>query len=137
MTMKSLTISLFLLLLPLAGITQEIHPDVQAALDWQLPKNDCKPPSVKPSHVTTGQERKLIKATKKYEKCMNKYRAILAEDHQKMMDSAAHGLTQDQADTIMGHIKVIQKVLQPLPVPPVSTMELDDPSVFFGTQRGH
>jgi hypothetical protein len=134
--MKSLSITLLLLLLPVAGLTQEIHPDVQAAIDWQLPENDCKPPSLKQSHVTTGQERKLERATRKYEKCMSEYRAILAEDQQKMMDSAAHGLTQSQADTIMGHIKIIQKVMEPVTVPPVSAMELDDPSVFLVPSEG-
>ncbi len=135
--MKSLTISLCLLLLPLAGYAQDVHPDIQAALDWQLPANDCKPPVIKQSNVTSGQERKLKRAAKKYEKCLGKYRTILAEDQQKMMDSAVHGLTQDQADTIMWHLKVIQKVLQPVTPAPVPAMELDDPSVFFGTQRGH
>jgi hypothetical protein len=135
--MKSLSIMLLALLQPTVGLTQEIHPDVQAAVDWQLPENDCEPPRVKQSHVTTGQEQKLKRATKKYEKCMSQYSAILAEDQQKMMDSAAHGLTQIQANTIMGHLTVILNITQPVPRPPVISMELDDPSVFFGTQRGH
>ena len=54
-----------------------------------------------------------------------------------MMDSAAHGLTQDQADTIMGHIRVIQNLLAPPNVPPVSALELDDPPVFLAMQQGH
>lgn len=136
-TIKSLTISLCLLLLPLAGYAQDVHPDIQAALDWQLPANDCKPPVIKQSNVTSGQERKLKRAAKKYEKCLGKYRAILGEEQQKMMDSAVHGLTQDQADTIMWHLKVIQKVLQPATVAPVSALELDDSPVFLAMQQEH
>jgi hypothetical protein len=135
--MKSLTISLCLLLLPLAGYAQDVHPDVQAALDWQLPVYDCKPPGIKQSNVASGQDRKLKREAKKYEKCLGKYKAILVEDQQKMMESAVHGLTQDQADTIMWHLKVIQKVLQPATVPPVSALELDDSPVFLALQQAH
>ncbi len=137
LTMKSLTISLCLVLLPTGSIAQDIHPDVQAALDWQLPVNDCEPPSIKQSHDTTGLERKLRRAIRKYEKCMYKYMTTLEKDQQKMMDSAAHGLTQDQADTIMRHITVIRKQLQPTIVPPVSALELDDPSVLLAMRQGH
>lgn len=135
--MKILTISFCLLLLPLAVIAQDVHPDVHAALDWKLPAHDCEPPRVKQSHVTSGQERKYKKAAQKYEKCMNKYKSGLVEDQKKMMVSATHGLTQDQADIIMGHMKVIQKILQPDILPPVSAVDLGDPSTYIGRQRGH
>lgn len=137
MNMKRLTLIFYLLLLPLTGITQEVHPDVQAAMDWELPVHDCEPPTIKQSHVTSGQDRKYKKAAKKYEKCMNKYKAGLVEDQIEMMDCAVHGLTQDQANVIMGHMKLIQSIIQPEVLLPVSAVVLDDPSVFFGTQRGH
>jgi len=121
----------------LTVIAQDVHPDVQVALDWKLPAHDCEPPTVKQSHVTSGQERKYKKAAQKYEKCMNKYKSGLVEDQKKMMGSAVHGLTQDQADIIMSNMKAIQKILQPEILPPVSAVELDDPSLFYGTQRGH
>jgi len=102
---------LSLIFLPAAVLAQEIHPDVQAALDWQLPKNECKFKLKRSSNVT-GMERKYKRAMKKYEKCIGHYVTGLALEQKKMRAVAQHGLTQAQADTIMGHMRDIQTLLQ-------------------------
>lgn len=61
-----------------------------------------------------GKDRKYKKAAKKYQKCMNEYKDGLAKDQQKMMASTQHGLNQEQADKIMGNMKIIQAILQPI-----------------------
>ena len=100
-----------LICLPVVVVAQEVHPEVQAALDWQLPENKCEF-EFKPSRVDSGMERKFNKAMKKYKKCAGKYQTGLAEEQQKMMAVAQHGLTQAQADIIMGHMAHIKKVSQ-------------------------
>ena len=100
-----------LIFLPVLVPAQEVHPEVQAALDWQLPKNECKF-KLKRSSVASGMERKYKRAMKKYEKCIGKYLTGLAAEREKMMAVAHHGLTQAQADIIMGHMRDIQTTIQ-------------------------
>ena len=89
---------------------ENIHPEVQAALDWELPANECEPPKVKASHVTSHSERKYKKAKKKFEKCYNNYKSELVKQQQEMMAVAKHGLTTAQAETIMKNMKQIQVI---------------------------
>ena len=99
-----------LLLLPLCVLGQDVHPEVQAALDWQIPKNECEF-KVKRTNVG-GTDRNFQKALKKYTNCNEKYQAGLVADRDKMMGVAHHGLTQAQADTIMGHMGTIGIILE-------------------------
>ena len=94
-----------LLLIPVYVLGQDVHPEVQAALDWQIPKNECKF-RFKQTNVG-GSDRNFQKALKKYTNCNEKYQAGLVADRDKMMGVAHHGLTQAQADTIMGHMGAI------------------------------
>jgi len=99
-----------LLLLPLCVLGQDVHPEVQAALDWQIPKNECEF-KVKRTNVG-GTDRNFQKAMKKYTKCNEKYQAGLVSERDNMMGVAHHGLTQEQADIIMGHMGAIAIILK-------------------------
>ena len=111
MNRLKITPLLGLIFLPVLVPAQEVHPEVQAALDWQLPKNECKF-KLKRSSVVSGMERKYKRAMKKYEKCIGNYLTGLAAEREKMMTVPHHGLTQAQADIIMGHMRDIQTTIQ-------------------------
>ena len=101
----------------------EVHETVQAALDWQLPVNICKQP--KPpagalqdiednegvsnrvgvdSYILDRYERKR----KRWEVCVSDYKEALLEDFAELKNSAQHGLTQQQAETILAKLAQIQ-----------------------------
>ena len=40
--MRRLLSLLSLVLLPVCVLGQDVHPEVQAALDWQIPNNECE-----------------------------------------------------------------------------------------------
>ena len=102
---------LSLLFLPVCVLGQDVHPEVQAALDWQIPKNECEF-RVKRTNVGGGTDRSFQKAMKKHTKCNEKYLAGLVAEREKMMGVAHHGLTQEQADIIMGHMGAIAIMLK-------------------------
>lgn len=108
-----------IIFLPGVTLSQGTHLDVQAALDWQLPQNKCEF-KLKRSNVTSGVERKYKKAVKKYKKCIAAYLTGLALEQKKMVAVAQHGLTREQAELIMGNMKVIQSVLQSAGAPPAA-----------------
>ncbi len=97
--------------LPLVVLAESVHPDVQAALDWQMPENECEF-KIRRTNVGGREDRLYKKAMKKYEKCIASYLAGLAAEREKMMAVAHHGLTQAQADTILTHMGVIKIVMQ-------------------------
>ena len=110
--MKYLIPMLLSVVLPINALAQDVHPEVQAALDWTLPSHDCVPPKIKASHdSSSGTERKYNKAKKKFEKCYDGYKADLIEQQQSMMAVAKHGLSQEQADIIMRNMKLIQSIV--------------------------
>ena len=104
----------------------DVHPEVQAALDWQLPAHSCgsQPTLTKGSdyanethetvtsnvdHYTRERyERKL----KRWNKCMDKYRKALVKDFGELKDSVRHGMTQQQAETVLTKLKLIQDTLE-------------------------
>jgi hypothetical protein len=110
--MKFLIPLLASVLLSTNTFAEDIHPEVLSALDWALPSHDCVPPKIKASHDSTSStERKYKKAKKKFEKCYDGYKANLIEQQQNMMEVAKHGLTQEQAEIIMGNMKLIQSIV--------------------------
>ena len=111
MNTLKITSLLGLIFLPAVVLAQEVHAEVQTALDWQLPKNECKF-KLKRSSVTSGMERKYKRAMKKYEKCIGNYLTGLAAEREKMMAVVHHGLTPAQADIIMRHMQGIQTIIQ-------------------------
>lgn len=116
-----------IIFLPAITLAQGIHPDVQAALDWQLPQNKCEF-KLKRSNVASGLERKYKKAVKKYKKCLTTYLTGLALEQKKLVAVAQHGLSQEQANIIMGNMKDIQSVIRkagPPPAAPPAEVPLD------------
>lgn len=105
------TLLLGILFLPATVLAADVHPEVQAALDWQLPVSDCKF-NIPQSGVGSGMDRKYKKAMKKFGKCVGKYKKGLVEQQKDMMALAQHGLTQEQADIIMSKMWMIKKILK-------------------------
>ena len=105
----------------------DVHPEVQKSLDYQLPASECgdeptlrgvntfrdsaeKASQTDVDHYTRKRhERKH----KRWSKCNDKYRDVLMKDFNRLKDSAKHGMTQAQAQVVMGHMKSIQDVLRP------------------------
>ena len=114
----------------------EPHKVVQAALDYELRENTCTKPKVIAQNTTstapaqdTGSasffegsstaqvsdvdgytRRRQEKKEKRWRKCVAEYKEDLLDDIQRLKGSAQHGLTQAQADTILGNMALIQKV---------------------------
>ena len=111
----SATLVLFLSMttLPaLAAEQPEIHPEVQKALDYQLRQNTCEPPKRRQSSVNSNPGRKMKKALERYQKCVISYKQDILEDFNQLRGSAQYGLTQAQADQILGKMAVIQKAIE-------------------------
>jgi len=99
--------------LPGVVMAEEVHaahPEIQAALDWQLPENTCKF-KYKRTNVG-GSDRRYNKALKKYTNCNDDYLTGLAVTRNKMMALADHGLTREQTHIIMTHMAVIKIILE-------------------------
>lgn len=135
--MKStLLIALFILVMPNL-VNAETHKKVQAAMDYELPENKCKKPKqfvstkstgTAPAQSSSGTDvfsgggtvdnsdtdsytiRRLEKKEKKWNKCVDKYKAGLLEDMDTLKASAQYGLTQTQADKIIANMRGIQDV---------------------------
>lgn len=117
-----------LVCLPVVVLAESVHPDVQAALDWQMPENECEF-KIRRTNVGGREDRLYKKAMKKYEKCNASYLAGLASEREELMAVAHHGLTQAQADTILTHMGVIEIVIKrskPESVVPDAIREIDD-----------
>lgn len=108
--MVRLTTLLGIIFMSAVVLAQDVHPEVQAALDYQMPNHECDF-KVKSSGVVSQSRRKIKKAMKKYTKCTEGYKSGLAAEQKKMMGVAQHGLTQEQANIIMGHLSRIQFIL--------------------------
>ena len=114
---------------------QKVHGKVQAALDWKLPYNDCKEPKMR--GVGTGlindegatqtydadsyQIGRFERKQKRWRSCVSKYKSGLLEEFTELKNSAQYGLTQQQADIILGKMALIQSALRsPSGSPPAS-----------------
>jgi len=100
------------------------HEKVQAALDWELPANICKKPrlDVVSSNVVDGEGSRTqtdvdsytidryLRKEKRWKSCLEKYKAGLMDDFGELRNSAQYGLTQSQADIILGKLALIQSV---------------------------
>jgi hypothetical protein len=107
-TLLTGTICMIAVSLPLQA---EVHPDVQAALDWQFPEHNCVMKKVTRSGDPTTRERKMKKAVRKFKKCFSSYEEELKSEEAKLLASAEHGLSKPQAEVIAGHINRIRWVL--------------------------
>jgi len=103
-----------------------VHNKVQAALDWQLPQNECKEPKIR--GVGTGiideagvtrrydgvdsyQIGRFERQQKRWRSCVSEYKSGLLEDFTELKNSAQYGLTQQQADIILGKMALLQSAL--------------------------
>jgi hypothetical protein len=62
------------------------------------------------SDVDGYSRKRLQRKEKRWRKCVATYKADLLGDMQQLKDSASHGLTREQADSILKHMALIQKV---------------------------
>lgn len=114
-----------------------VHENVQEALDWQLPENPCKRPKPPGDSKEIRDEQGVTRTQwdvdgytlaryerkeKRWKKCVDKYKQSLAAEQETLKSSAQYGLTQQQANIILGKMKTIQSVLlSPDGTLPVST----------------
>lgn len=133
---------IYCLLLLTFTAAAETHPAVQNALDWQLPANTCEAPeslfnqTIVDSDGVPSSSRKLSQPQRKrherrkkeYDECVRVYKEELLETFEEMRGVAKHGLTQAQANIILGKLKYIQTVIQdPLGMPPVDGKQGEKP----------
>ncbi len=114
----------------------EVHKAVQAALDYEVPENTCKKPKTNFSETSVtappqdagsasffeGSSASNVSDTdsytrnraarkeKRWKSCVDKYKKGLLADMETLKSSAQYGLTQAQANTILGKMAAIQAV---------------------------
>ena len=115
----------------------EIHEQVQAALDWHLPLNNCEKPKFNRrqegllahggsiSHAPTNttetssgtptvfdvdhyQIDRYERKKKRWETCVSRYKSELLKHFEFLKSSARYGLTKQQAETIVRKLAQIQ-----------------------------
>ena len=102
----------------------ETHKKVQAALDYDIPPNKCSKPksllqitavnndgATSVLDVDSYQLDRVKRKEKRWQSCLKKYKRALLEDFTELKDSAQYGLTQGQANTILGKMADIQSVI--------------------------
>jgi len=116
----------------------EIHEKVQAALNWQLPLNNCNKPNFSKhqvvgdggfiSHTPTNSTevsagtpmifevdhykiRRFARKKKRWENCVSEYKSNLLEHFATLKSSAQYGINKQQAEIIMGKLAQIQAVV--------------------------
>lgn len=104
----------------------KVHKKVQQALSWELPENKCvmpKAPGNKKqvnddmgsSHtewdVDTYTLERYQRKENRWKKCVERYKTKLVKEFETLKSSAQYGLTQPQADVILGKMKLIQEVM--------------------------
>ena len=126
MQLKTILISCALFIALPHTAAADTHPEVQAALDWQLPDHSCggQPTLNKGSDYTNDTHETVTsdvdhytrqryqRKMKRWNKCMEKYRQRLITDFGELKDSVRHGMTQQQAEIVLGKLKLIQDTLQ-------------------------
>ena len=109
---------------------------VQEALSYRIPDNTCSRPeiiadeaNVTPpmqesssvpifegsitatvSNVDTNERRRQARKERRWRKCLAEYKESLLDDMERLKGSAQHGLTEEQAHTILSHMALIQRV---------------------------
>ena len=104
----------------------KVHKKVQQALSWQLPENKCVFPKApgKRKQVTddmgsthtewdvdTYTLQRYQRKENRWKKCVERYKTSLGKEFETLKASAQYGLTQPQADKILGNMKLIQQVM--------------------------
>ena len=113
------------LVVPTMSLAAETHKKVRAALDYDIPVNKCRKPKslIKMTDMTdsegattvydvdTNQLNRAKRKEKRWQSCVEKYKRALLEDFTELKNSAQYGLTQAQANTILGKMADIQSVI--------------------------
>ena len=100
------------------------HKEVIAALEWELPANECLKPKLiaQSSNIVDSEGARAItdvdsytigrynRKEKRWRKCVQNYKEELMKDFQKLRGSAKYGLTQDQANAILAKMALIQRI---------------------------
>ena len=117
---------ILILLLPYSSIApaqEDLHSEVAWALDWNLPENKCEKPNlISQSYKVTDSEgdrpvsdvdsytiRRYERKEKRWKKCVDNYKKDLMKDFTRLKDSAQYGLTQEQANSILEKLSLLQK----------------------------
>ena len=127
--MSKATPLLFTFLIMAAGSTfaegQSVHSKVSEALAWELPENSCGQPKIRGVgtgiidnegttrryDVDTYQIERFERQQKRWKACVSKYKGGLMEDFETLKNSAQYGITQEQANTILGKMALIQSAM--------------------------
>ena len=102
-----------------------IHAKVQSALDWQIPEMQCTKPILRGAGIAivdgSGDRtqtdtdsytlRRHDRKMKRYNTCITEYKQVLNDDFESQKDCAQYGLTQNQANIILGNMKLIQTTI--------------------------
>jgi hypothetical protein len=88
-----------------------IHPEVQRALDYQLPVLPCEQPKFISSHGVFQSNRNLQRL-RRYFGCLNEHTARLAADFDWLKNSVRHGVTPDQANRIGNNLVGVRRAIQ-------------------------
>lgn len=123
------------LVAPLAVTAADLHPEVKAALQYEVPENTCKKPrgseDVKSvaaptqssgslnvfdgsntgdvSEIDSYTRKRLARKEKRWKQCVGQYKEGLLADMERLKSSAQHGLTQEQANTILANMARVQE----------------------------
>ena len=91
-------------------LAAEIHPEVSWSLGYIIPEHECVKPRVRQSN-TEGERERFQRKVTRFANCVKKYQARLITDHQRILVSAEHGLTEVQAQRFVTSLKSIEKTL--------------------------
>lgn len=114
----------FLLVVPTLSLAAETHKKVLAALDYDIPVYKCRKPksliqmtevnnegATSVLDIDSYQLNRAERKQKRWQSCVARYKQALLEDFTELENSAQYGLTQDQANTILGKMADIQSVI--------------------------
>ena len=123
---------------PISLFSAGIAAEVETALNWNLPVNQCEPPSAfhgmtlineegvrnSTRKLNPGQKRMAARKKANYDNCVIDYKNNLIEEMEMLKSVAQYGLTRGQAETLLVKMAFIQTVIeQPMALPPESATE--------------
>ena len=112
MTKPGIGIILFAAILATGALADPGDLSVEDALAYAVPETTCTFEAPRRSGDPTTQARNEKKAAKKWRRCMRGYHESLVADVQRLKSVAADGLTEAQAQVILGHMAAIHQTLQ-------------------------
>lgn len=101
-----------MILTPGIAFGAEMHRDVKAAMNYNLPEIECNQPNLSSSSKDPYKIERLERAQKRWLKCVKKHKKGLVKDFAKLKASASHGLTDEQAKLILEKMSLIQSAVE-------------------------